>query len=160
MISREQKVTQSVQDYVVAGLAAAGYVQGEHYDFVDSYEGLAREGLARTTMASGFDFDDEGRQAEMGSDLKQRLYTVQFVVFGTTEVFAKNIASQAKFVIDADGVIPLKDLDDPDDAVIGYLDVVGVSAERQNVVNPEPWQEHIWSCTARVQDEYHARLVA
>lgn len=158
MISREQKITQSVQDYVRAALAARGY--GGEVDFEESWEGIRRDGLSKTTITSGFDFDDEGTQAEMGSDLKVRLYTVQFVVFGTTEVWAKNLASVIKFAIDEDGAIPLMDIEADPPVEIDRLEVVGVSTERQGAANPEPWNEHVWSCTARLQDTYHARLAA
>lgn len=155
MISREQKITQSVQDHVREALDAKGYA-GE-YDFVDSWEDVPRE-LVRPTIASGFDFDDEGEAAELGSDLVRRLYTVQFLVFGPTETWAKNLASVIKFAIDADGVVPLRDIEQDGAPVIDHLVVAGVSSEKQQVVNPEPWQAHIWSATARLEDEYSARL--
>lgn len=155
MISREQKITQSLQDLVREALNAKGYA-GE-YDFVDSFDEVPRE-LVRPTITSGFDFDDEGRSAEMGSDLMLRLYTVQFLVFAPTETFAKNLASIIKFAIDADGRVPLKDIGVEGQPVIDHLLVAGVSSEKQQVADPEPWQEHIWSATARLEDEYHARL--
>jgi hypothetical protein len=158
VITREDLVSQAVQDFARAGLQRHGYVEPA-VRFLDSFPYTIAK-LDAQLIASGFDFDDEGTQAELGSDLKRRLYTVQFFVFGTTGTWAKNLANVLKFVLDEDGTIPLHDYEDPAKPEVDRLVVIGVSAERQIVVDPEPWQEHIWSTTCRVEDTYNARLVA
>lgn len=158
MITREDLVTQSVQDFAKAGLTTHGYV-APAVRFLDSFPYTLTE-LDAQLIASGFNFDDEGSQAEMGSDLKRRLYTVQFYIFGTTNTWAKNLANALKFVLDEDGTIPLLDYEQPGNPEIDRLVVVGVSAERQIVADPEPWQQFLWSTTCRVEDTYSARLVA
>lgn len=158
MVTREDMIAQSVTDHVQAALQARGYA-GE-YELVESFEYVPRAELTQNVVAPGFNFDDQGHQAEMGSDLKVRLYTIEFFVFGTTALFARNLANVIKFALDADnGTIPLKDVSQDGAPEIDVLEVIGVQAEHQVVPDPEPWQEHVWTTTARVQDVYHASLV-
>jgi hypothetical protein len=56
-------------------------------------------------------------------------------------------------------VISLKDLNDPAQPEIDVLAVVGVSAERQIIGDPEPFEEFVWTCTAQLEDIYYASLV-
>lgn len=159
MITREQLVTESVQRYAEANLRAHGYIPGEVTmleAFPYSYVGE----LTTNLVATGFDFDNEGDQAELGSDLKTRLYTVQFFVFGKTQTWAKNIAHAIKFALDAEPTIPLLDIGVAGRPEIDRLVLVGVSAERQLFTDPDPFQQHVWSTTARVEDTYFARLAS
>jgi len=110
-------------------------------------------------VATGFDFDDEGEQAEMGSDLKRRLYTIQFFVFGQTLTLSRNIANALKFVLEREGTIPLLQVDQAGRPEIDKLILEGVSAERQVVPDPQPWQRFVYTTTLRVEDCYFAALI-
>jgi hypothetical protein len=160
VISREDMVTQSVQDYVRAALVARGYELPGMVRLLDSFPYERREeGLDCQLVALGFDFDDEGEQAELGSDLMRRSYTIELFVFGTTNTWARNLANVMKFAVQNEGTIPLKDVSQPGAPVIDRLEVLGASAERQVIRDPQPWQQYVWTTVIRVQDVYHASLV-
>lgn len=150
-------VEQSVQDYVRQALTDRGYPPAQ-VSFVDSFP-YGLQSLTKNLIASGFSFDDEGEQAEMGSDLKRRVYTVQFIVIGLTNTYAKNLANVIKFAVERDGFIPLKDISQAGSPELDRLIVNGASAERQLIADPEPWQQYIWTATAAVEDVYNASLV-
>lgn len=158
MITREQLVSESVQRYAEAALTTHGYIPGD-VTMLESFPYSYSGELTTNLVATGFDFDNEGEQAELGSDLKVRLYTVQFFVFGKTQTWAKNIANAIKFALDVEPTIPLLNIGVAGQPEIDRLVLVGVSAERQLFTDPEPFQQHVWSTTARVEDTYFARLV-
>lgn len=155
MISREQLVTDSVAAYAVSRLAARGYTRDVDYELVDRFPGVGTT-LVRPIVAVGCNFDDEGRAAEMGSDLRARTYTIEFWVFGTTNTWASNLANHVKFDLERDAAVPLLD---ENDNVLDHLEVDGVSSQREEVVDPEPWQEYVWTTVAKVEDVYFAGLV-
>lgn len=161
MIPREQKVEQSVLDYA-RSLLALRYDPSE-VEIVDSYEPHVREGLDKTIVAAGFNFDDGGAPAEVGSSLRTMEHAVEFFVFGTTATWAQNVARTLQGILwGEDGMIPLLDYDAPgkpefDRLMVG--DDPGPRAQREIVPDPEPWQEHVWTCRVRVQDTFDAALV-
>jgi hypothetical protein len=156
-ITREDYVTKSVDTYLKSWLEAHGYTE-------DTIEILAafphtRFGetpLEKSYVATGFSFDDGGRDAEMGSNLKQRLYTIEFFVIGQDETWAKNLAQAVKFTLEQEKTIPLLDITEPSLPVMDALVLASVSAEHQPVPTPKPWQEHIWTVHARIEDIYDA----
>lgn len=169
-ITREDFVTQSVQTYVKRALfnspseGGRGYPE-EQIDFLESFDENMygpQEELQTNKVASGYDFDDDGRQGELGSDLIRRQYTIEFFILGISSVWAKNIAQAIKFSVEHDGIVPLLDITDtasaPDWPQIDALVLVGVSANRVIVQDPAPWQRHVWTTRIRVEDEYFATL--
>lgn len=152
-------MTESVQRYAEAALIGHGYLPTD-VTMLESFPYSYIGPLEKNLVATGFDFDNEGAQAELGSDLKVRLYTVSFIVFGKTQTWAKNIAHAIKFALDAESTIPLLDITIAGTPEIDRLVLIGVSAERQIVTDPDPFQENVWSCTARVEDTYYARLAS
>lgn len=176
MITREDKVVQSVEDLIFDGLIARGYpverdlgVQaiqaGAVYQantkvvYMDAFPwGRFTGQLDMNYISSGFNFDDGGQQAELGSTLKRRLYTIEFFCFGTTPKWAENLANALTSIIDAvDPTIPLKDVGGTG-AVIDALIVEpgGAQARRVTVANPRPWEENLWLAQFKVTDEYYA----
>jgi hypothetical protein len=158
VITREDLIAQSVSDYGRQALRDRGYDE-ERVEWREAWDGLPTGELDVNYVAAGFDFDDEGEQAELGSDLKRRLYTIQFFTFGQTHTLARNIANALKFVLERDGTIPLLQVDQPGRPEIDRLVVDGVSAERQVLPDPEPWQRYVYTTTLRVEDCYRAALV-
>jgi hypothetical protein len=162
MVTREQKVTQSIQDYVRDWLLANDYTP----DIVQVLDAFPEEGLTetfdRSFVAAGFSFDDGGAQAELGSDLKRRVYNVTFWIFGLTAVAGQNIANAIKAAIERDGTVPLKDIGASGEEIdrLVLLDEGGVLDERVPVREPRPWERNLWRVTARLEDYYNARLVA
>jgi hypothetical protein len=157
VVTREDLIAQSVFDYAKEGLRARGYDEGR-VAFIEAWSQIA-EPLEKNYVATGFDFDDEGEQAEMGSDLKRRLYTIQFFVFGQTLTLSRNIANALKFVLEREGTIPLLQVDQAGRPEIDKLILDGVSAERQVVPDPQPWQRFVYTTTLRVEDCYFAALI-
>jgi hypothetical protein len=157
MITREDLVSQSVMDHAVGGIAARGYPPTT-VAFLESFPYSVSGPLQKNLIAAGFDFDDGGEQAELGSALKRRLYTIEFFVFGMTATYARNLAHALKFVLEGDGRIPLKDIGQPGAPIIDYLTVEAVSAQRQIIADPDPFQEFVYTTTLRVHDEYYAAI--
>lgn len=162
MISREDCIAQSVFQHVEEGLRARGYPEGR-VEMLEAFPYTRTEAqLDRSLVAAGFDFDDDGAQAEMGSSLKVRLYTIQFVIFGPNNTEARNIANVVKFIIDGandDGGIVLLDIAVVPPVEMDRLLVEAVTADRQIIADPEPWQENVWITTAKIEDTYFASLV-
>lgn len=160
MISREDLVTQSVTDYVREAIFVDRGYPADQVELLESFPYRFNDGqFLKNYIALGFDFDTPGEQAEMGSDLMTRTYTIEFWIFGQTNTYARNLANQVKFALERDGRIPLKDISQAGAPVIDYLIVLGASAEREAVPQPEPWQEFVWTTTGRVEDTYYAALV-
>jgi hypothetical protein len=155
-VTREQKVEQSVQDFATDVLRSKGW-SPDRLEVLDEFPYEQFEGsLTKSYVAFGFNFDDEGAAAEMGSDLKKRVYTLEFFVFGRSSLEAKSIANQIKFALDADQIVPLKDIGAIGAPVIDSLVVVGCKAEKMVVPDPAPYQESVWLTTCRVEDVYYS----
>lgn len=162
-ITREDFVTESVQAFLRAQLFDVHNYPKEQITIVESFDpkelGSKPVPLDTNYIAAGFNFDDEGRQAELGSNLKERLYTIEFFVVGRDATWGKALAQAIKFSLEGEyDLIPLLDITQEARPQIDTLVVVGVNAEEQPIPNPAPWQEHIWLTTLRVQDAYVDRF--
>ena len=160
-ITREQMIMQSVVNYTRTALFARRGYPVDELDLLDAFpheqiqQGSAIE---KTAIAVGFNFDDHGRALELGSSLKQRIYTIEFFVFGVDAVWGENVAHAVKFEVDRDGSVPLLDIAVAGSPQIDTLEVVSATAERQAVARPRPWERHVWVTTIKVADEYYAAL--
>lgn len=160
MVSREQKVEQSVQEYLKTQLfEVAGYDEAQ-VELLDSWDGTELPTpLEKTFIATGYGFDDGGRAGEMGSDLIFRVYTIEFIIFGLTNTWGKNLASVIQQAIESQGTLPLLDIGEPGQPEIDRLVVDSVKAERAAVgLNPPAWAKFIYSVHVTTNDEYFARL--
>lgn len=160
MISREDLIEQSVMDYARAAIFDERGYPTSQVEMIESFPfDFQDRAFDHNFIAGGFNFDDMGESAELGSGLLRRLYTIEFFIFGQTETYARNLANVLKFALQRDQAIPLKDVGAVGAPVIDSMEVVGVSAERQIVVDPEPWQQFVWTTTLRLEDVYFANLV-
>lgn len=160
MISREDKVEQSVQDYVRHKLFVERAYSADNVELLDAFPYNTFTGeLDKNYVALGFNFDDDGTQAELGSDLKVRNYTLEFFVFGQTSIWGRNLANVIKFAADNEGIIPLLDYDQIAKPQIDSLVVIGTRAEKQPINNPAPHERHVWITWVTVEDHYRAALV-
>lgn len=158
MVTREDQVEQSVQDFVKDKLFNVGGYSTDDVVILDAFPYNKFDGpLDRTYVAMGFNFDDGGHPAEMGSTLKRRQYTLTFWVFAHEPDWGKNIANVTKSAAESDMVIPLKDygINEPPQ-VIDSLMVDSASTQRQFVREPQPWEENIWTTFVKVTDEYYS----
>lgn len=159
-LTRETYVTQSVTEFLRRVLFEEKEFSTDAVEIIPSFPHTRFEdkALDKTYVAAGFNFDDPGREAEMGSTLKRRIYTIQFFVIGLTASWGENVANAVKFCLEQDGIIPLLDITSEGKPQIDSLVVTGVSAEHQPINNPKPWQENIWTVHLRVEDTYDSRL--
>lgn len=160
-LTREDYVIQSVQDYLRTRLDARGYKENDQFKLLDAYTGGEIETpLNFNYIASGFNFDDGGRQAEMGSSLISRVYTIEFFIFGRTATWGRNLANAIKFSLEFDGIIPLLDITKarPHPELGDVLVLESVSAERQIIPDPPDYQRYVWTVHLKVEDVYDARL--
>lgn len=163
MVTREQLVTQSVQDFVKAGLTAASYDNVVKIrDAFPTVDERSSE-LVKTTVSLGFKFDDGGRHIELGSDLTMRTYTIEFWVFGRTASEAENVANVIRSIVErAGGLIPLKDVGAAGAPVIDQLQVDdsrAVTVTRQIAGNPLNWDRFVFTTTVKVEDIYYPSAV-
>lgn len=159
-ITREDLVTQSVQDYLREQLFDVRGYPEDKIELMDAFQGEAIETpMRKNYIATGYNFDDGGSQAELGSSLTDRLYTIEFFVFGMTSTWGRNLANAVKFSLENDKLIPLLDISQPWKPQIDVLPLVSVSAERQIVRDPSEWERNIWTVHLRVTDTYYANLV-
>lgn len=160
MVSREQKVTESVQEYVKAALTTAG-VTSSKVAWLEAWDGSDLETpLEKNTIATGYGFDDGGKSAEVGSDLITRLYTIEFLIFALNATWGRNLASIIQTAIESNqGIIPLLDIGEAGQPEIDSLVLENVSAERQPTpANPPKWAQFVFTVHARLRDEYFATL--
>lgn len=156
-ITREDYVAQSVDIYLKRLLAERGYGE-DVVEVLDSFPHtrFKKQPLDKTYVALGFNFDDGGKAAEMGSNLRRCLYTIEFFIFGQTDHWGKNVANAVKFCLTNDEIMPLLDIADPAKPQIDALVVISAPATRVPVNNPQPWQENCWTVQLRVEDTYVA----
>jgi hypothetical protein len=155
MIDRESIIERSVELYLRNQLYSIRHYPEDKVVILDAYptgDRMAKP-IDKNYIAIGWSADDGGRQAELGSSLKRRLYTFDFYVFGVSRIWGKNIASVVRFSLESDGVINLIDPSDGS-TILGYVDVDFVSAQQVIPNNPRPWEENAWVTRLRVEDYY------
>lgn len=158
MITREQLVTQSVQDFLRAGFIALDYgaTVVEVRDAFPTEEMDSQ--LTRNQVAVGYQFDDGGRPIECGSTFVRMVHTVEFFTFALTAEAGENVATVIRQILRSDSDrIPLKNYAAVGAPVIDYLLLdytTPIKVERMVAADPRPWEEHLWMTRARVADEY------
>lgn len=160
MISRETQVTQSVEDYVRERIFGAGGYTADQVVLMDAFPVNGFDGpLDKTYVACSYNFDDGGKVAECGSNLKVRKYAISFYIFANTPDMGENVATVVKAAVEADGVIPFKNYGEADPPqVTDALVLDAVTAARQWVREPQPWEENVWMTVATVEDTYYPQL--
>lgn len=156
MVTRETKIIQSVEDYVrnqvfsVAGFAASDV------RLLDAFPHTRfDEPMDKTYVCCGFNFDDGGRQAELGSNLKVRNYTITFYVFGRDPAHGEAVVHAVKSGAEAEGIIPLYDYGNGEPPPqLDALVVTYANAQRQFLRDPRPWEENVYTATVKVEDTY------
>jgi hypothetical protein len=155
MIDRETIIERSVEAYLRNQLYAVRGYPPEKVVMLDAYPttSMMNKPLDQNYIAIGWTTDDGGRDAELGSSLRRRLYTIDFYTFGISRVWGKNLASVIRYCLESDDVI---DLIDPSDGVtiLGHVDVDFVSSQQAVASNPRPWQENCYITRLRVEDYF------
>jgi hypothetical protein len=158
-VTREEMVEQSVSDYLRDAIFNGRGYPASRVGLIEAFaESKLPSPLDKNYLAIGFNFDDGGVPAELGSDLLRRQYVIEVWVIGLSAAEGRNLANAVRDSMEAEAIVPLKDIRDPATPIIDYLMVDPVSSHRQPVPEPKPWQEFLWIVTIPVLDEYHARL--
>lgn len=162
MIPREEKIQQSVQKWVSDLMFNTWDYPPAEVEVLDEFpEGRFKGVLDKNYVAFGYAFDDGGEQGELGSTLKRRLHTIEVYVFGTTDLWGRNLAGAVKKAVETQGLIPLLDFGESDPPQqIDALVVMprGVRTSSVPMREPRPWEEHIWLTRVQVEDYYDAAV--
>lgn len=169
MVTREEKITQSIEDYVRGMLFGSFAYPADKVELLDAYPtNRFDRALDKSYVAIGFNFDDGGQGGELGSDLVHRVYTVELWTFGMSPVWGRNIANAVKAALEQESSIPLRDYGsedtDPSDAtkppIIDALVIPprGLRARHVPVRDPRPWEENVHVVTVNLEDWYNAEL--
>lgn len=163
MITREDMIEQSIEDFVKEGLVLNGYTDDKVHvrDAFPSPDERSQP-LVQTEVAIGFNFDDGGVNIELGSDLKLRKYTIEFWTFGLTQQQGRNVATVIRTLLEDEGAVDLKDIGTTGRPVIDRLllqDSPGISVTRQIAAQPRPWDRNVFTTTCRIEDTYYPSLV-
>lgn len=158
MVTREDMVEQSVSDFAREKLTLLEYIPNvcDLREAFPTPDERASE-MEKTQVAVGFNFDDGGRQAEMGSNLIRRVYTMEFWTFGLTSNEGRNVANVIKAIFESNPHIPLKDVGVAGQPVIDQLELLDekpIGVTRQISRDPRPWDQWVFSTTMRVEDYY------
>lgn len=157
MISREQMIEQSVEDHLRDHLTGVLGSSMAKVKIVDSFNPTDYAGeLGENVVALGYNFDDGGKAAELGSSLVRKLHTIEVFTLGVTPVWGNNLSAHVAAAFPVGAVIPLKDISSAAKPIIDYLPIEEAAREKQVIRDPAPWQENIWLVRLRVTDEYFA----
>lgn len=157
-ITREQMIEESLNILVRNALTARGFPQDTSdttgWSMMATYPYDLKE-LDTNLIAAGFEMDDGGKQFEIGSNLKERKYQLEFFVFGTSLTWGKSLSNAIKFSIEEDQAIPLYDITQTPPVQTGeWLELDHVHSHRQPLPDPEPWQEFTYLVNCTVTDWY------
>jgi hypothetical protein len=158
-IIREELVEQSAMRAITTGLPSFGYVlngSGQNVEVRAAFPTpteRTRE-LEITTLAFGFNIDDGGEPAEMGSTLTKYVHTLVCWVFATDPTFGRRLAHTIKHVVRQDNDhIPLYDFNQqPDSPVIDMLTVMRAQTRHEVNSSERPWDRFVWTTSVSVLD--------
>lgn len=162
-ITREQRVQASLIAYLDHRLFdLLGYPR-DQVKLVEAFEHSHFEGdepLDANYISLGFNFDDGGKPAELGSTLITRIYTMEVWVMALEPDIGLNLANAVRDQAEADMTIPLLDIAVAGAPQIDVLIVGNARSQRQPVQNPRPWQENLWIVHIPLTDEYYRATVS
>lgn len=156
-VTREQSIEQSVQDFIADTLRARSYPIDTEIVMRDAFEQseFSDAAIDHEYVALGYNFDDGGVPIEAGSNLRRYRHTIEVFVIATTAARGSNLAYAIRDSLEGAERIPLKDAAQSGRPQIDVLLVDPVSAERQAIPDPDPWEEFVWLLRVPVLDEYN-----
>jgi hypothetical protein len=161
-VLREDLMEYSVLRAVKVALPEYGYIltpePNANLEVLPAFptpEERARE-LTITTLAFGFNIDDGGREAELGSTLTEYKHTLMAWVFGMENSLARQVANSIKHILrHADDGIPLLDFNQEGEPQIDTLRVEKVQVAHQGNSSNRPWDQYLWSASAVITDTFY-----
>lgn len=159
MLTRDDKIEASVLKYVYDRLPDYQYEpSGEDQNVIvrDAFPtpDEREQELKTTVLALGFTFDDGGVALELGSDLHRFIHTIEFWTFATAPEIGKNLAAVVRHILLNEQTIPILDVGVSGQPEIGYLWIESAPRARQIAQQPRPWDENVWTVTAKAQDDH------
>lgn len=161
MILREQLVKFSLIQLITERLPDFGYVltgAGQNVEVRQSFPTPTErtEELKITTLAFGFDIDDGGVPAELGSTLTKYVHTLTAWVFATEPEFGEQVASSIKHIMRrADDAVPIYDYNQESNPQIDTDMIESVQTQHQANNSPRPWDQYVWTTAIKIQDYYY-----
>lgn len=118
--------------------------------------------LTATTLAFGFNVDDGGEPAEMGTSLTHYMHTLTCWVFALEPRFGRKVAYALQHIARRGGgaynllpdTLALLDFNANPAAppVLDALLVYKAQTEHQANQSPRPWDRFVWTCSIVVRD--------
>lgn len=159
MVERRTKVTESCKEIVRARMFAAsgGPYETTDVSLVEALPGSEFDGKLDTSIvATGYNFDDGGRQGETGSDLVRYVWTLEYMVLAVSSVWGKNIADTVAAAFDVGDVVSLLDIGGTRSPTGETALVTYSQAQRAVVRDPRPWEEFVWMTRVKLEDYFYA----
>lgn len=169
MLIREELVEASVMRAITTGLpnyqytlttdgndpATGNVYVREAFPTLDERE----QELKVTTLAFGFNIDDGGTPAEMGSNLTAYVHTLVCWTFAIEPRFGRRLAHTIKNLVRvSNDWIPLYDFNQANGSEAPQIDTLNVmQAQTRHEVNnsPRPWDRYVWTTAVAVRDIYY-----
>lgn len=158
-IQRRTKAAQSATQFLRTYLyGPAGFAQGEVVmtEAFPGHGGKAPAQLNETYVATGYNSDDGGRQAETGSDLARYVWRLEWFVFGKTRTWAENVADQIAACFEPEGVVPVLDIGGDQQPTGDLLVILKTNAQRVVVRDPRPWELNVYLVRTEAEDYFFA----
>lgn len=168
---REELVEASVLRAVTTGLASLGFVQQPLGFSGPTPNVVVREAfptaderaqeLTATTIAFGFNIDDGGVAAEMGTSRTKYVHTLVAWVFALEPRFGRKVAYGIRTIVKASSglygiadTIPLLDFNASPTAPpqIDVLPIIRAPVEHQGNSSVRPYDRFVWTVGIEVQD--------
>jgi hypothetical protein len=158
-IIREELVELSVIRAITTALPLFGYVlsgDGQNVLFREAFPTPTERAaeLTMTTLAFGFNIDDGGEEAEMGTNLTKYVHTLVCWTFATSPTFGKRLAYTIKHIarMNLDSIALLDFNQQPDSPQIDTLTVRRVQSRHEVNNSARPWDKYVWTTSIAVQD--------
>lgn len=163
-ILREENIEYSIMQKIEEGLPTYGLIlTPEPNATVRVREAFPtpeerQEELTITTVAFGFNVDDGGKPAELGSNLTKYVHTMEVWIFATEARFGRHVAQAVKELArSGDASFPLLDFNEEGNPQIDTLLIPtqrGVKVQHQANSSERPWDRYVWTTTIQVEDYY------
>jgi hypothetical protein len=155
---REELVELSVLRAITTGLPDYGYRLNGDSPNVRVREAFPTpderaEELTITTLAFGFNVDDGGEPAELGSTLTKYVHSLSCWVFALEPRFGRRLAHTIRNIMRRNNdIVPLLDFNDPAEPIIDSLNVLRTQVRHEANNSPRPWDAYVWTVTIAVRD--------
>src|SRR5437763_13358719 len=158
---REELVELSVLRAIRKGLPDYGYVLANGSTNANGGNIWVREAfptpeertqeLTVTTLAFGFNIDDGGEPAELGSNLTRYVHTLICWTFALEPRYGRRVAHTVKNIARRNlDLLPLYDFNRDNGPQIDSLNVMKTQVRHEVNNSPRPWDQYVWTTSLSV----------